>query len=558
MADAFNEFFVNIGNSVEKKIPLGTQCFSNYLNDSVPNSIFLTPVSDNEVISMLKNLNSSKSCGPSSIATNLLKTHANLLYVPLQLIINASFREGIFPDLLKIANVCPIFKKNDRNKCENYRPISLLSNLSKVFERAMHSRLYKFLSNNESLYHLQFGFREKHSTNHALLSIVEKIRENLDNKTFSCGVFVDLEKAFDTVNHKILLKKLEYYGVRGPANSWFSSYLSSRKQSVVFDGIFSSSMNITCGVPQGSILGPLLFLIYINDMHKAVKFSSVFHFADDTNLVYHNKNPKLLRKHMNADLRNLYSWLCANRLSLNVSKTEFIIFRPPKAKLLNRITLSLNGTKIFESTKIRYLGVILDNKLAWNHHIIELRKKLNRGIGILYKLNRIKCNKRILLSLYFSIFQSHLTYGICVWGNSDYSQLNKIFLCQKRAIRIVAGLDFKSPTNEAFKDLGILKLEDIFKYSISVVMWDQDHALLPACFSDFFKNIRDIHNHETRSYTAHKLSENVIVHTKSHGESMLKFQGPKILNELKNHTFYSSKTKKGFLKKYKNYMLSLY
>ena len=157
------------------------------------------------------------------------------------------------------------------------------------------------------MYDLQFGFRQKYSTNHALLSIVEKIRESLDNKTFSCGVFVDLEKAFDTVNHAILLKKLEHYGIRGPVQNWFSSYLESRKQKVVFDGTSSPLLNISCGVPQGSILGPLLFLIYINDMHTAVKFSTVYHFADDTNLLYHHKNPKVLRKHMNSDLKLLYN-----------------------------------------------------------------------------------------------------------------------------------------------------------------------------------------------------------------------------------------------------------
>ena len=294
-------------------------------------------------------------------------------------------------------------------------------------------------------------------------------------------------------------------------------------------------------------------------MHNAVKFSSVYHFADDTNLVYHHKNPKLLRKHMNDDLHSLFNWLCANRLSLNVSKTEFIIFRPPKGKLLNRVTLSLNGTKIFESTKIKYLGVILDNKLTWEHHIFELRKKLNRAIGMLYKLRRIKCNKRILLSLYFSIFQSHLTYGICVWGNADSSLIQKIFLCQKRAIRIVAGLEYQASTKTAFSELKLLKIEDLFKYNLASLMWDHDHGSLPSCFSNLFQNISDIHHYETRSSAAHKLSENVIIHTKSHGESMLKFQGPKTLNELKNHSFYNlSKTKKCFQARYKKCLLSFY
>ena len=557
MAEAFNSFFVNIGNTVEEKIPISPHSFASFLGNSLQNSIFLTPADDIEILSMLKNLNSSKSCGPSSISTNLLKSHANSFCVPIKMVINNSFSEGTFPDLLKIANVCPVFKKSDRNKCENYRPISLLSNLSKIFERAMHTRLYNFLDSNDSLYHLQFGFREKHSTNHALLSIVEKIRDNLDNNTFSCGVFVDLEKAFDTVNHKILLKKLDHYGIRGPANRWFSSYLSSRKQSVVFDGIFSPHLDITCGVPQGSILGPLLFLIYINDMHRAVNFSTVYHFADDTNLVYHHKNPKLLRKHMNKDLSSLFTWLCANRLSLNVSKTEFIIFRPPKTKLPDRVTLSLNGVKIFESPKIKYLGVILDNKLSWKFHIFELRKKLNRAIGMLYKLRRIKCNKRILLSLYFSIFQSHLTYGICVWGSAESSLLDKIFLCQKRAIRIVAGLEFLAPTNDAFCDLKILPIGDLFKYNLAGVMWDHDHGSLPSCLSRFFHNVSDIHSYNTRSSSANFLSENVIIHTKSHGECLLKFIGPKILNDLKSHIFYtSSKTKKIFQARYKEFLLS--
>ena len=197
--------------------------------------------------------------------------------------------------------------------------------------------------------------------------------------------------------------------------------------------------DITCGVPQGSILGPLLFLIYINDMHKALKHSVVHHFADDTNLLYSHKNPKILRKNLNEDLKLLFNWLCANRLSLNVSKTEFIIFRPPRSKIPDRITLSLNRTTIFESTKIKYLGVIMDSKLCWKHHIFELNKKLCRAVGILFKLRKLKCDERILLSIYYTLFQSHLMYGLCVWGNASPYYLNKLFLTQKKAICAIAG-----------------------------------------------------------------------------------------------------------------------
>ncbi len=170
-------------------------------------------------------------------------------------------------------------------------------------------------------------------------------------------------------------------------------------------------MRISCGVPQGSILGPLLFIIYINDMHVAMKSSIIHHFADDTNLLFSSKCPDEITKVLNKELKLLYEWLCANRLSLNVSKTEFIVFRPPRKTLTKRIVLKLNGIKIYESNKIKYLGVILDSRLRWNHHINELTKKLNRVVGIIYKV-RHDCTQKVLLSLYYSLFHSHLSYGI--------------------------------------------------------------------------------------------------------------------------------------------------
>ena len=178
---------------------------------------------------------------------------------------------------------------------------------------------------------------------------------------------------------------------------------------------------------------------------------------------------------------------------------------------------------------------------------------------MLYKLRRMNCSRQILLSLYFAIFQSHLTYGICLWGNADSSILNKIFLSQKRAIRVIAGLDYRESTSEAFRELKILKVSDLFKTQFASVMWDHDHGALPACFGSTFKTISDIHHHFTRASSAQKLSENVKICTKTYGESMLKFIGPKILNELKNYEFYnSSKSKSTFQAKYKQFLLSSY
>ena len=193
--------------------------------------------------------------------------------------------------------------------CGNYRPISLLSNISKLIEKLMYVRLYRFFNLHNTLLECQFGFRANHSTSHALISITEKLRDALDTGHFACGVFIDLKKAFDTVDHKILISKLEHYGVRGIIKDWLSSYLDNRKQFVSLNG-FKSSLNfITCGFPQGSVLGPLLFLIYITDLSSSVKHSVVHHFADDTNLICINKSLKLLNKHINYDLKGITDWL---------------------------------------------------------------------------------------------------------------------------------------------------------------------------------------------------------------------------------------------------------
>ena len=324
----------------------------------------------------------------------------------------------------------------------------------------MYNRIEFYLENNKIIYDLQFGFRKRFSTEHALLSITQQIKSNFKQQKFSCGVFVDLEKAFDTVNHKILIDKLRHYGIQGTSFCWLSSYLSNRSQKVSLNGLVSDSKPVTCGVPQGSILGPLLFLIYINDMHNAIKNSSVYNFADDTNLLFSHKNQNTLRKILNKDLKSLYEWLCANRLSLNVAKTEFMVFRPPRKSLSDRIVLTLNKTKIFESTKIRYLGIILDPRLTWKEHIHELSKKLNKSIGMLYKTRHF-CPTSTLKSLYHSLFNSHVCYGLPVWGYANETYLDKIVKAQKKAIRAITFSKYSEHVAPLLKELKILNIKDL-------------------------------------------------------------------------------------------------
>ena len=361
IANCFNDYFSNIGSKLAEKIFPSKYDHLHYLKCSNPVSIFIKPTSTIEILNLISTLNNNKSSGPFSIPTDIFKMTGNIMASPLTEIINLSFSTGIYPNNLKIAKIIPVFKNKGSNlQCNNYRPISLLSNINKIFEKLMYTRLYNFLDIHNCIYNLQFGFREKHSTNHALFSITEKIREALDNNNFACGIFIDLQKAFDTVDHNILLQKLNHYGIRGVANNWFNSYLSNRTHFVSINGFQSKTKNISIGVPQGSVLGPLLFLIYINDLNVAINYAIVHHFADDTNLLITGKSLKTIKKHTNIDLKLLCNWLRANKISLNSSKTEAILFRHPNKSIDYNLKLKIDGKRIFLTNSVKYLGIHLD------------------------------------------------------------------------------------------------------------------------------------------------------------------------------------------------------
>ena len=550
IATEFNSFFSTIGEKIDEKTPQSNKNYTEYLTENHRNLFVLRNVGYDEVLQLLSQIKTSKSCGPTSIPNNLLKNHKCIFANILVTLLNKSLSEGTFPELLKLANVIPIYKKKDKLLCSNYRPISLLSNLSKIYEKVFHKQLYEFLEQNNMLYERQFGFRSKHSTDHALLAITENIKKKIDKQVLACGVFIDLEKAFDTVNHKILLKKLEYYGIKGIPNYWLTDYLTRRQQRVKIGNIFSTYKDITCGVPQGSILGPLLFLIYINDMHTATKYSTLYHFADDTNLLYSNKNEKLLRKNINSDLNLIFQWLCANRLSVNVDKTEFVVFKPPRKSLKERITLKLNGKTIFESKKIRYLGLIMDEKISWRFHVMELRKKLSQITGIIYKLKQLGTPVYTLKSVYFALFQSYLNYGLCVWGQASTEDFKKIETLQNKVIRIIKGEDVDAHSSPLYKELEILKVKDLLHFRNVSLMWDYDHNELPANFKDFFTYANKIHDYQTRFSCAGKLCKNIKFNSKRNGINSFAFNGPKTINAIKDLDLYKeAKTKIYFLNK---------
>jgi len=278
VAKEFNNHYANVADKIleGRKFP-GNKEFHKYLKSPNPKSFLIKPTTPQEIQNIISKLDTSKSVGPNSIPNQLIQSISESISTPLTNIFNSSFSNGIFPEFLKISTIIPIYKKDSKLKVANYRPISLLSNINKIIEKLMFQRLYTFLEENKCIYNLQFGFRKNHSTNHALLSMTQEIKDTIDKGKLAIGVFVDFQKAFDTVNHQILLRKLDHYGIRGLANDWFKSYLTKRRQCVSINGITSESTYTKHGVPQGSVLGPLLFLIYINDLHTCIRHSTVRH-----------------------------------------------------------------------------------------------------------------------------------------------------------------------------------------------------------------------------------------------------------------------------------------
>ena len=331
-----------------------------------------------------------------------------------------------------------------------------------------------------------------------MFSLTETIREALENNNFACGIFIDLQKAFDTVDHEILLKKLEHYGIRGLANNWFKSYLTNRQQFVSINGFNSKKQIMKFGVPQGSVLGPLLFLIYINDLHKAIKFSTVHHFADDTNLLVTGKNLAVIQKQVNHDLKSLCTWLRANKISLNASKTELIIFRDPKKKLSQDLKIKINGKRLTPSKFVKYLGIYIDCHLNWKTHQTKIYLKLSRAVGMLSKV-RHYVNSQTLLMIYYGIFSCHLIYGSQIWGQHN-SVTSKLQILQNKALRFMNFKPRGTSATPLFKSSGILKLTDHINLQNFLFAHDSLNNNLPSSLMGKLSFVDTVHNTRNETY----------------------------------------------------------
>ena len=551
IADSLNNFFVNIGTNMSNQLPpshLNPEHFLHKHCTPQRNSFFLSPTCPAEVAKIINSFSTNKASGPDGISAKFFKLGAPALCHILSPLINKCYQFGIFPQPLKLARVIPIFKGGSADTPSNYRPISIISIISKLIEKLTYNRLISFINSNSILTNNQFGFRNGHSTTHAITNIHEKILDNIDNDKHTATIYLDLSKAFDCVNHNILLNKLRHYGIRGTALDFFRSYLSNRKQFTIVNDEISSTLTILCGVPQGSTLGPLLFLLYINDITSASEFA-VSLFADDTCLLESHKSLRELERICNRELVHINNWFLANRLTANRTKASNYMLTLGKRNVARPTDfyLKMGNVTLNEVDEVKYLGVIFDNKFNWHKHISYLCSKLSRSVGILSKL-RYFTNIPTLIQVYNSLVKSHLCYSLINWGSAGVTALRSLKVLQNRAIRFISRSDRYHRLDLDYVNLRILKLEDLYQHSVSKFMHQYHNNLLPPYFNNFFV----APNSDSRLRPRHRN-----IHCrKSSMKKSIRFVGPNLWSEIPLSI--KNLNKANFNKQLSNFLLALY
>ena len=490
ICEVFNEHFASIGPKLAEEIPANVTGHSHLDYLTIQNhehSFQFQETNTSAVFSLLSKLCKSKATGLDRISAKLLRVCPDLIAESLCAIFNRSINTGIFPTDWKCSKVIPLFKKGERRDLNNYRPISIIPVVAKVFERIIYNQVYAFLVDKNLLTSSQSGFRSLHSTVTALLEATNCWAYNIDSGNVNSVIFLDLKKAFDTVDHKVLLSKLHAYGIRGAAGNWFESYLSGRIQQCSVNGHLSNSRSLICGIPQGTILGPLLFLVYINDLPNCLAHAEPRMYADDTHLTFASNNMKDIEFYLNQDLANVNQWLIANKLTLNQSKTEFMLIgsRQRLRTFQSAPNLTINGTPIKQVSQAKSLGVYVDENLSWTTHINEITKKIASGIGALKRL-RPFVPVNTLMTIFNSLVQPHFNYCCEVWDSCCNTLAVKLQKLQNRAARVLTFSGYDASADPLIEILGWQKLESQRSFHKAVMVYKSLNGLAPEYMRSMF------------------------------------------------------------------------
>lgn len=518
-ANELNDYFIQVGELVVKEIKSncgidsGSSAYTFLVNskvNAVVSSCVMGSVDEREISEIIAALKNKHTSDVYDMSVNILKKIELAIITPLTQVLNRCLCEAVFPHQLKMAKVIPVFKKGDKELPQNYRPISILPVFSKIFESIIKNKIIGFLEKHNLLSDNQHGYRRGRSTTTAMLSLTKSILEARDDEEVAELTMCDLSKAFDSVPHSELISKLEYYGIRGNAGKLMESYLQNRKQVVYWRHKYSKEETVKCGVPQGSILGAILFMLYINDLPEYVA-GDVILYADDTSFLLRGAKEEIATQ-KRISLDSMKKWCDSNKLKLNEEKTQ---------------TLTITGQTRENKESIKFLGVFLDNDFKWESHVEELCKRLSSAIFTIRKIKSI-VSHRAAKNTYYANFHSVATYGLLVWGMSSAAM--RVQALQKKAIRALCGLNYSDSCREKFKSEKILTITSAYILAcVDYVHTNQDK---------FTKNA-NFHNYSTR----YRENLSIPKHRINITQQAVDYWGPKIYNHLPNNIKSSSSKK---------------
>lgn len=550
IANQFNKFFCEVGENLAKDIN-PCQNYTEQISWSNKSLYFLKETSDQEIRKIIKQLKLKKAPGPDGIRSETLKEISNEISPILSYLINLGFRIGDFPDVLKIGEIKPLFKSGSKTELGNYRPISLISNISKIFETAIKQRVVLFLEKQKLISPKQFGFRSGKSTEDAITNLTNEINEALDQRKPSLCVFIDLTKAFDTVCHEKLIQRLHQIGIRGSVKNLFQSYLTGRTQYVNIDGFKSGRRTVTCGVPQGTVLGPLLFTLYINNLLRTDWKGHLVSFADDTAIFYKGNSWRDLKCKAESDLSDIFAWFRYSKLTLNQAKTKFIPFSSYNSNLPDYYFLNVGQNNcISRVDNIKYLGIIIDQHLRWDKQVNNVLSKTRYLITRFYHLkDYLKVEQ--MKTIYFALVQSLLNYGIVGWGSVDECHLKKLNVVQKWILKIIFSKNKRFPSEQLFREAKIFDIRQLYFLNLLMLINKQKISLQSV-------------SHE-KSTRFQKNCMVVPMSRKQIGHKSINFLAPRFYNvlpkELKDIIFekkFRNKTKQWMLQNNRNIIHKLF